>query len=237
MPKYYLIDDDNNLVEGFDKEAFLALLQQAIDDKSLESIDPDSAVASKLRSNLNGTTHHIEFVTQAQYNQLVADGKIVANTYYIITDDETAEDIDAVLNDHAEQLENHAEELAEHEERLDALGFKEGVATSSYIGFTSQSLMKQGKMALFNMVSASQINVPTSGDKYITIAFPTDFKPQDDTQVRIISTAIRNLAQFTVDIVGTLETDGVLYITLPHNSQYATTYFGFSIVNAGWRLK
>ena len=99
MPKYYLLDENKNLVEGFDKEGFLALLEEAIEQGSLENIDEDSAVASKLRSALNGTTHHIEFVTQAPYNQLVAQGQLVANTYYFITDDTTAEDLeDAIQN-------------------------------------------------------------------------------------------------------------------------------------------
>ena len=41
---------------------------------------------------MNGTTHHIEFVTQAQYNQLEQEQQLVAGTYYFITDDETAEE-------------------------------------------------------------------------------------------------------------------------------------------------
>lgn len=99
MPKYYLLDENKNLVEGFDKEGFLALLQQAIDQGSLENIDPESAVASKLRSLVNGTTHHIEFVTEEQYNQLEHDGELVPNTYYFITDDTTFEGYEETLND------------------------------------------------------------------------------------------------------------------------------------------
>lgn len=114
MPKYYLLDENKNLVEGFDKEGFLALLQQAIDNGDLEHIDPESAVASKIRSVLNGTTHNIEFVTQAQYNQLEAEGELVPNTYYFITDDTTAEDLDEHIDQNdtrVEDLENRAEAL------------------------------------------------------------------------------------------------------------------------------
>jgi len=107
MPKYYLLDENKNLVEGFDKEGFLALLQQAIDNGDLEHIDPESAVASKIRSILNGTTHNIEFVTQAQYNQLEAQGELVENTYYFITDDTTAEDIE----EHIDQNDTRVEDL------------------------------------------------------------------------------------------------------------------------------
>ena len=89
---FYVLDENKNLVEAFDKEGFLALLEQIIEDGSLENIDEDTAVASKLRSLINGTTHHIEFVTQAQYNQLAQDEQLVAGTYYFITDDDTAEE-------------------------------------------------------------------------------------------------------------------------------------------------
>ncbi len=107
MPKYYLLDENKNLVEGFDKEGFLALLEQAIEQGSLENIDENSAVASKIRSVLNGTTHHIEFVTQAQFNQLQADEQLVANTYYFITDDQDWES----LEQHIAQYEEHVTEL------------------------------------------------------------------------------------------------------------------------------
>lgn len=105
MPKYYLLDENKNLVEGFDKEGFLALLEQAIEDGSLENIDENSAVASKLRSVLNGTTHNIEFVTEAQYNQLEAEGELVPNTYYFITDDTTYEGLETTINQVLEDIE------------------------------------------------------------------------------------------------------------------------------------
>lgn len=93
-PKYYLVDENKNLIEGYDKESFLALLRQAIEDGNLENIDADSAFVTKIKSQLNGTTHHMEFITQAQYNQLVADEELVPNTYYFITDDTTADDLE-----------------------------------------------------------------------------------------------------------------------------------------------
>lgn len=111
---FYVLDDNKNLVEAFDKEGFLALLEQIIEDGSLENIDEDTAVASKLRSIINGTAHHIEFVTQAQYNQLEQDEELVAGTYYFITDDETAEDF-------AEAIEVLQTDLALAFERIEAL--------------------------------------------------------------------------------------------------------------------
>ena len=111
---YYVLDDHNNRIAAFDQEGFLAVLQQAIADQSLENIDPDSAVASKLRSVINGTTHHIEFVTQAEYNTLAQGGELIEGCYYFITDDTTEEDIE-------EALDNLAEAVDAAEDDIDAL--------------------------------------------------------------------------------------------------------------------
>lgn len=77
MPRYYLLDENNNLIE-------------------VENVEGNfyKTTLEKLHSELNGTDHRIEFVSQAQYNQLAAQGRLVANTYYFITDDETAEGLE-----------------------------------------------------------------------------------------------------------------------------------------------
>ena len=106
MPKYYLLDENKNLVEGYDKEGFLALLEQAIEDGDLENIDADSAFVSKFKSLLNGTTHHLEFVTQAQYNQLVEDEEVQPNTYYFITDDQSVEDLEEQIEEYEQHVSN-----------------------------------------------------------------------------------------------------------------------------------
>ena len=121
-PKYYLLDENKNLIEGFDKEGFLGLLEQAIEQGTLENIDEDSAVASKLRSALNGSTHHIEFLTQAQYNQLVADEELVANTYYFITDDTTLEGLEEQINEIIEVMESLEDNVSDFKWKRKASG-------------------------------------------------------------------------------------------------------------------
>ena len=96
---FYVLDENKNLVEALDKEGVLALLEQAIEDGDLSHIEADSAFVSKLKSLVNGTTHHVEFVTQSQYNTMEQSGTLVANTYYFITDDDTADDMEALLEE------------------------------------------------------------------------------------------------------------------------------------------
>lgn len=95
--KFYVLDENNNKVEAFDKQGVLALLAQAIADGTLDSITADSAFINKIKCCVSGTTYNIAFTTQAYYNNLVATGAVKTNTYYYIIDDTTGEDIDKAL--------------------------------------------------------------------------------------------------------------------------------------------
>lgn len=95
--KYYVLDENKNLVEAYDKEGVLAVLAQAIEDGSLDNITSDSAFISKIKCCVNGVSNNIAFITQAKYNELEANGELRENTYYYITDDTTCEDINAAL--------------------------------------------------------------------------------------------------------------------------------------------
>lgn len=90
---FYVLDENNNKVEAYDKQGVLAVLAQAIADGSLENIVADSAFINKLKCCVGGDTFKVAFITQANYNELVANDLIQKNTYYYITDDTTAEDI------------------------------------------------------------------------------------------------------------------------------------------------
>lgn len=91
---FYVLDDNKNLVEAYDKEDVLALLEQAIEDGSLEHITENSGFITKIKSAVDGQTHEISFVTQAKYNELKDAGSLVEGAYYFITDDTTAEDLE-----------------------------------------------------------------------------------------------------------------------------------------------
>lgn len=94
---FYVLDENNNKVEAYDKQGVLAVLAQAIADGSLDNITADSAFINKLKCCVGGDTFNIAFITQAKYNDLEANGLIKENTYYYIIDDTTADDIDEQL--------------------------------------------------------------------------------------------------------------------------------------------
>ena len=96
--KHGFDDSNKSKVEILDKEEVYALLAEAIQSGQLPSVDDDTAFVTKLKDPHTGLTHRVCFLTQAQYNQLVAEGKLIGNTYYFITDDTTADDLEGAID-------------------------------------------------------------------------------------------------------------------------------------------
>lgn len=95
---YFVLDDNNNRVEAYDKEGVLAALEKAIADGSLSGLTADASFISKIRCCVSGDTNKIAFVTQAKYNELVAAATVEEGVYYFITDETTLEDIEGVID-------------------------------------------------------------------------------------------------------------------------------------------
>lgn len=129
---YYVLDDEKNLVAAFDREGVLGVLEQAIREGSLENIDEDSAVASKLKSNISGGSYHIEFCTQAKYNELKAAGELVAGTYYFITDDTTAEDLEMHITQNDARIDAADAQIAALDEKVDFLMVSGNLAEGTF---------------------------------------------------------------------------------------------------------
>lgn len=123
---HYVIDEKGNRVEGLSKEEILAVMQQAIDNKSLEGIEADSAFVSKLKCCVGGDTVQMAFITQAKYNELFNNDQLNLNTLYFITDDTTEEILESNIDLLATEMDATNETLGDFDERLNNLGFKEG---------------------------------------------------------------------------------------------------------------
>lgn len=100
----FVYDENNNRIEALDKEGVFALLAQAIADGSLANVDAAAAFVSKLKCCDSGQTNKIAFVTQARYNELLAAGEVLTNCYYFVTDDTTAESMDAAIEELQKQV-------------------------------------------------------------------------------------------------------------------------------------
>ena len=89
----YVHDDNNNRIEALSKEEIYALLAAAIQQGQLPSVAEDTAFVTMIKSIVDALPYKIGLCTQAQYNELEAEGELQANALYIITDDETYDEI------------------------------------------------------------------------------------------------------------------------------------------------
>jgi len=108
---HYIHDEKNNRIEGMSKEEIYALIDEVIASGELPT-DAQTAFVTALKSIVDGNAYKIGFCTQAEYNQLVAQGELVANALYIITDDETEQDINQRLTDIEDAIEIIEERIA-----------------------------------------------------------------------------------------------------------------------------
>lgn len=94
---YYVLDENRNLIEAFDKQGVLNALETAIADGSLENLVADAAFVNKLKCCVSGNTTKMAFITQAKYNELEVSGTLESNTAYFIIDDATLDNVDEQL--------------------------------------------------------------------------------------------------------------------------------------------
>lgn len=133
---FYVLDENNNKVEAFDKQGVLALLEQAIADGTLENIVADSAFINKIKCCVGGSINYIAFITQATYNELAANDQLKENTYYFITDDTTAANIDGILDQLSESVNDLLEKTNDLEGKYSLCSKKanqRSYITSSYL--------------------------------------------------------------------------------------------------------
>ena len=90
---HYIHDEKNNRIECMSKEEIYALLAAAIQSGELPSVDEDTAFVTMFKSIVDGKTYKMAFCTQAQYNELKDNNELVADAYYIITDDTSYNDL------------------------------------------------------------------------------------------------------------------------------------------------
>lgn len=101
---FYAYDDLNNRVETLSKEEIYALLAAAIQQGQLPQIDQNTAFVTMIKSIVDGKAYKQAYCTQAQYNELVAAGTVQADTSYIITDDDSYNELVNAINNLAANI-------------------------------------------------------------------------------------------------------------------------------------
>lgn len=121
-PTKYVICSTNCKYEAYDKEEVLAVLQQAIDNQSLEGINSDAGFITKLKEMNASKKVKLWLGTQAEYAALETKE---TDTLYIFTDDSTLEDLEAVVIEA-----KSAAEAAEAAVALLRTSFEDGTCTA-----------------------------------------------------------------------------------------------------------
>lgn len=186
--KYYVLDENKNLVEAFDKQGVLSVLAQAIEDGSLANITADSGFINKIKCCVGGSTNYIAFITQAKYNELKANDEVQENTYYFIIDDTTAEEIDTALVD----LDSAISSLNKRTAKL------EGSNHTTYEITESKNILvipsKDGYAILKVAIEGTSLEATT-----LTIAAPSMLS------IKIYETSFNNKMNVDVYLGGTIE--------------------------------
>lgn len=209
---YYVLDENNNKIEALDKEGVLAAIEEAIANGSLAGLVADAAFISKVKCCVSGQTNKLAFVTQAKYNEMQAKGELTKNCYYYITDDETADDIDKLLDvliDRCDQI----------EERLDALGFKQGAFVVASGSTSINTIKKQGKYVIASFIASKDLT---------TVTVPAEFRPKEIVEFK---GAISGNTLNTIYLL----TDGTF--SLSNNGSLGCSFYnGYGLLNIGWEL-
>ena len=174
---------------------------------------------------------HGDDLTEAQsgtarfpiYKILVSSGSITEVSRTITTMPYEVDEISSVrtyfgsrIDTVNQTLTSHNQKFSSIESRLSALGFRQGVATLSGGTATRNSLKRQGKYVIFDLV----FNTPTGG---FHVQIPPGFRPTVQTEIPYVYGSSGGIAY--------VNTDGS--ITLSGVGTSATVKF----VNLGWETR
>lgn len=96
---FYVLDENNNKIEAFDKEGVLNAIETAIANGSLASLVADAAFVTKLKCCVTGQTNKVAYVTEAKLNELETQGLLETGVEYHITDDSSLALIETAVKD------------------------------------------------------------------------------------------------------------------------------------------
>lgn len=244
---YWVLDDNNNKIEAFDKQGVLNALNEAIDNGSLAELVADAAFVNMLRCCVSGSTNKVAFVDQQTYNELEANGQLIENCYYFITDDDTTgaleETINNIINGNTIVARATRADIATYasedtskgtiEERLTSLGFKEGVLTTgecegTVVAISENSLKKQGKYVICNFTVDIEV-VTDYGD--FNFIIPEGFIPKSNVSSHAGSSNWENNITTVY-----ARSNGTLKFSMPYED-YGYNDHRIFIENFGWETE
>lgn len=223
---HYIHDEKNNRIVGMSKEEIYALLAAAIQQGQLPSVDADTAFVTMIKSIVDANNYKMGVCTQAQYNQLAAQGALQPNTLYIITDDTSYDDIIDYIEDinaDIETLQTSVTELETFKTNLiktDTVG-----ATATATGDTTFTIQQVFHNEIYKIGNIAFIdywvmilctgNGTTNGDIDLTV--PADFIPSHLVELNSNVGTTFNISNLSVQITQRLNPNGTIKLRCTGN--------------------
>ena len=136
-------DENKNKVEVYNKEELLQLLADMIEAGTLDpsTITADNPFVTHFKNIVDGNAYGIAFCTQAEYNEMEQGGTLEENVIYYITDDETFEDLEELVNDLSDQVEQLDDDVTALDTRVagaegDIDKLEDGTTPAGKVGHT-----------------------------------------------------------------------------------------------------
>ena len=176
---HYIHDEKNNRIEGMSKEEIYALIDTVIETGELPS-DVPAAFVTALKSIVDGKAYKIGFCTQAEYNQLEAQGQLVADALYIITDDTTEQDLEAAIENLEGEINDLDNRTTTNENNIGDLQirtatlegkhlYKHNVYLSAVVNLTTPNLNNVNLSFYVDVITTSNSEIKTIQDLYNAI--------------------------------------------------------------------
>lgn len=142
--KYFVVDENKNLVEALSKEDVYSILEQAIEDGDLSHIEEDSAFVSKLKEANSNNTVRIWLGTMAEFNAIATKDP---NTLYIFTDDDSADSWDEI----ADQVRTNKDDIESLSNNIQTMPKLKKATYTNFYDLT---------MKLYSIVNLNMNNLP-----------------------------------------------------------------------------
>lgn len=220
-------DTNKNKVEVLSKEEVYALLAEAIQEGQLPVVPQATAFVTMIKSIVDGRAYKIGFCTQATYNELVAQGELETNALYVITDDDTYDELEATITQLEENVEQNGHELQNARKKSDTYQYFSQAGLLFYQGATSNVILalKSGKTVADTIGISGSLTVELANSTEYEAYFDSHWNVAESQEAKL--NIIVNGSVLTVDLV--LESTGVSTILHLASAPVLKTFSGTTV--------
>lgn len=160
MADVYALCDNNCKYLTYTREQFLAVLQEAIANGSLDVVDPEAGFINKITEQNSGEAIKIWLGTNAEYNALATKEE---NTIYLISDDSSLDDVLAKIDELVATTNANTISINSNLEEINKIKDGTTIVPKAIESDNSTNALRLKKTTIFTSLNASR------GRNYIDI--------------------------------------------------------------------